>query len=183
MNRESLRKEILSKRLELSKSQCESLSVSVFQQFLLTECELVSPEIKKVGLYSPIKNEVLTSLFFNHFIDLGIECFFPKVVSNTEIQFGRVTDLSELEIGRFGILEPKKVGGDLDLLLVPAIAFSRAGYRLGYGQGYYDRYCEKKKDLISIGLAYSFQVVDGFPTEKHDVKLNHLVTNHEVLSF
>ena len=65
------------------------------------------------------------------------------------------------------------------IIIVPLVAFSLGGYRLGYGGGYYDRYIEKNlenKDLIIIGLGFSFQKYDELPNENHDQKLNWILT-------
>lgn len=90
-----------------------------------------------------------------------------------------------LHRGAYGILEPKEecseaVGvSQLDLVLVPGIAFDKNNHRLGRGRGYYDRFLRQLPSHIpTIGLAFDFQVVDRLPyRESHDVQLSHLVVN------
>ena len=86
-----------------------------------------------------------------------------------------------LEINRYGIPEPlsNKVIYP-SIILVPLIAFDKYFNRIGYGGGFYDRYInkiKKKKKIITIGLAYSFQKVKEIPIKKYDIRLNFVLTN------
>ena len=63
-----------------------------------------------------------------------------------------------------------------DLIIVPGVAFSKKGERLGYGGGFYDRFLEHHK-VYTIGVAYDFQIMNSLPTEEHDRKLNEIITN------
>ena len=89
-----------------------------------------------------------------------------------------------LAIGRIGIPEPipkKKIYPDI--LLVPLVAFNKYKFRLGYGGGYYDRYIEKikkKKKILTIGMAFSFQKVKKLPTNKYDKKLDFIFTENYI---
>ena len=86
-----------------------------------------------------------------------------------------------LTINKFGIPEP--VSGKVIspvILLIPLVAFDNNLNRIGYGGGFYDRYIKKikkKKKVLTIGLAYSFQKVKQIPTQKYDIKLDFIVTN------
>ena len=82
---------------------------------------------------------------------------------------------AELAPGAFGVFEPKRSARravpprDLDLVLVPGIAFDRRGHRLGHGLGYFDRFLARlPKDTPTVGLAYRFQLVDRLPAASHD---------------
>ena len=88
-------------------------------------------------------------------------------------------------INKFGIPEPssKKVVYP-DVLLVPLVAFDKKLNRLGYGGGYYDRaICslKKKKNIITIGMAFDFQEYWSIPTSKYDQKLDYIFTNKEII--
>ena len=67
----------------------------------------------------------------------------------------------------------------MDLLVVPGIAFDKKGYRLGYGKGYYDMFLAKKK-VTSIGLGYSFQLLELLPKGKYDKRLDAIATEDGV---
>jgi len=95
--------------------------------------------------------------------------------------------LDELAVGYFGILEPKielrrltdrKIDVDeLQVVLVPGVAFDRQGGRVGRGQGFYDRFLEKlPKKTLTIGLAFDFQVFDEVPMTSKDQRLNLIVS-------
>ena len=71
-----------------------------------------------------------------------------------------------------------------DTVITPGIVFDRCGYRIGYGKGYYDRYLKQfsKQNSNKVGLGYEFQLIsEPIPYELHDVKLDALITNKEVI--
>ena len=109
----------------------------------------------------------------------------PKVVNN-EIEPSIIIDFDNLiSSGKFGILEPieamKIAYKNIDLVLVPGIAFDIEGHRIGYGFGYYDKFLKKVPKAVKIGLCFDFQVVDKVPREEHDVPVDLIVTDKEVL--
>lgn len=91
---------------------------------------------------------------------------------------------NELSPGPYGVLEPRKDDilelalDDIDLVIVPGVAFDKAGNRLGRGKGYYDRFLKNLtvKGISSIGIAFDFQVVDSVPTLSHDLPVTKLIT-------
>ena len=96
---------------------------------------------------------------------------------------------TELVAGPMGILEPAPDGeelisvaeGDVSVWIVPGLAFSRSGARLGYGGGWYDRFLSKANpSSISLGVAYPFQIVADLPLEPHDIPLVDIVTTSTV---
>ena len=98
---------------------------------------------------------------------------------------------AKLVAGPMGILEPEAANGesrfareaDVSVWIVPGLAFSRFGARLGYGGGWYDRFLSKAASgAVSLGVAYPFQVVEHLPTEPHDLPLSGVVSaNRAVL--
>ena len=106
----------------------------------------------------------------------------PKVVSN-EIEPSVIIDFdSLLPSGKYGILEPieamKIAYKNIDLVLVPGIAFDSGGHRIGYGFGYYDKFLKKVSKAVKIGLAFDFQIVDKLPQlEKHDIPVKRVLSN------
>jgi 5-formyltetrahydrofolate cyclo-ligase len=76
---------------------------------------------------------------------------------------------------------PIRNTSNIDLLIVPGIAFDRMGHRLGYGRGYFDRYLSQAKPHFSIGLAYNFQMVESLPHYSHDQKLDAIATESEII--
>jgi len=79
-------------------------------------------------------------------------------------------------------MEPLPYGTvlNMDLMVVPGVAFDRNGYRLGYGKGYYDRFLSEKQ-TFSIGLAYEFQILDKLPRGKHDRIMDAVATEDRII--
>ena len=105
----------------------------------------------------------------------------PRRLEHYEIR-----SLDELEQTALGLWEPNPSRAtpadpaDADLVLVPGIAFDRRGHRIGYGAGYYDRFLATC-GATTVGLAYSFQVREALPHERHDVPVNVIVTEVETI--
>jgi 5-formyltetrahydrofolate cyclo-ligase len=79
--------------------------------------------------------------------------------------------------GKVGIPEPTTppFEGDIDVIIVPAVAFDKEGNRLGRGGGYYDRFLKKQSHATFIGVGYDFQLVDEVPVRKHDQKMHRII--------
>ena len=104
----------------------------------------------------------------------------PKIKDNFQMDFFKWSFSNPLIINKYGIPEPisNKIRYP-DILLVPLVAFDKDLNRIGYGGGFYDRYIKKikkKKKIITIGLAFSFQKVKKIQTNKFDIKLDFIVT-------
>jgi 5-formyltetrahydrofolate cyclo-ligase len=89
---------------------------------------------------------------------------------------------SELEIGHYGIREPRReyvrpvLREEIDAILVPAVAFDRRGHRVGYGGGFYDRFLPQIPRAVRIGAAFSCQTVGRVPEDPHDLPVDRIVT-------
>jgi 5-formyltetrahydrofolate cyclo-ligase len=100
----------------------------------------------------------------------------------------RIDGFDELEIGRYGIRAPAAdrlrpvPGGEIDAIVVPAVAFDRRGYRVGYGGGYYDRFLPAAPKAAKIGAAFACQIIEEIPVGPYDVKMDSLVTEEGILS-
>ena len=90
-----------------------------------------------------------------------------------------------MKISKYGIPEPFSLKPvDPDILLVPVVAFDKNFYRIGYGGGYYDRFIskiKKKKRVLTIGLAFSFQKISKFNVDKYDQKIDFILTEKNKL--
>ena len=138
---------------------------------------------KSVGCYYSIGSEVRTQDILHEILNSGKDVSLPKVEKNNLV-FRKIKSLSELEQGNFSVMEPKEscpTVKKMDVIVVPAIALTREGYRLGYGFGYYDRYLSSKKSK-TIALTYSKQVVRSFPHSDHDVRIDCMVTEDEIIT-
>ncbi|MGI0027302.1 MAG: 5-formyltetrahydrofolate cyclo-ligase [Nitrosopumilaceae archaeon] len=137
---------------------------------------------KTIGAYYSIGSEVRTQDILQEILNAGKELALPKVVKN-DLVFKKISNFAELEPGNFAVMEPKdkcEIVKNLDAVIVPAIALTKDGFRLGYGFGYYDRYLHGKKST-TIALSYAKQVIKSFPLDDHDVKTNFIVTEDKVI--
>ena len=137
-----------------------------------------------VGAYHSIGSEVSTSKILGEVLQRGKRLALPKVIDDNTIVFAEMKDLKDdLEVGRFNIMTPKEHCEQfekIDLVLVPGIAWDGQGYRIGYGQGYYDRYLAKLQ-TTSIGLAYEFQVFEEIQHGDNDFCVDFIVTDKRVV--
>ena len=149
--------------------------------------------ISTVMSFSPLEkhgemNMPLYNRYFEHILPHVTICLPVIDVSGKEILVIAVNDETEFAENRFGILEPVKgeevLPEDIDVVLVPLLAFDSNGYRVGYGKGFYDRFLNRcRKDVIAIGFSY-FEPVDKIEdTHQFDVPLNYCITPESVYEF
>jgi len=130
-------------------------------------------------------NEVDTLGIIRAAIARGREVLVPLSQPLGVLGWAGLCDLDELAEGRFGILEPKpdccRIASppDVAVCLVPGIAFTREGYRIGYGGGYFDRFLAQFQG-ISIGLAFELQLLQEITPETYDVPVNMVVTENNI---
>ena len=160
------------------------------------------PEIraaKAVACYVSVRSEVATTRILRELLARGTLVAVPALVrahgdpgtdepGAWRMQFARLQHPWGLKTGALGIPEPvqpwEDVDGDrLDAIVVPGVAFTRDGARLGNGGGYFDRYLAQHPKARRIGIAFAEQVVERIPHEPHDAPLDVLVTDAETLRF
>lgn len=184
MPKRPIREKLLSERRHCSAETCLHLSLLIQERLLASS---VYRQAGCIGLYSPVCNEVQTELVARRCLADAKRLAYPRV-DGSDLHFVEVRGPGELAPGQFGILEPSGTRvvplPELDLLVIPGIAFDLAGHRLGYGKGYYDRALSAcRPELERIGFAYEFQVLDQLPVAAHDRRLTGLVTEQRLLRF
>jgi 5-formyltetrahydrofolate cyclo-ligase len=101
------------------------------------------------------------------------------------MKFFYITSFEEdLEDGYFGIREPKEIHPAKEenaLLLMPGVAFDEARHRVGYGGGFYDRFLEAHPGMVTVALAFEFQVKEEVPFEEFDIRPSRIVTEKRVI--
>ena len=122
---------------------------------------------------------VLKLLEFNYI--LAQDILLPVTDKNKLMNFFSWKKNDVLFINEFGILEPVKTQAKVpDIMIVPVLAFDNSKYRLGYGKGFYDRYLNKYlkkfKNIMTVGVAFSFQKHHKLPVNQNDVKLDFIIT-------
>lgn len=183
-----IRKELLQIRktnpLEQQKQQSSIICQKLLQEAWYKDCE-------NILVYSSILGEVdLTEFVLAAWNDKK-NIFFPKV-KGEEMEFYQATSFDDLQTGTFQVREPVSAHAipgilvDTTPILVPGVAFSMDGYRIGYGKGYYDKYFmanQKNKRLYPIGIAYSFQMVDSFAVDAFDYPMQTIITEQSDYRF
>jgi 5-formyltetrahydrofolate cyclo-ligase len=168
---------MLKKRNALGASEITERSKRV-QEFVMNSIEFKSAKV--VCAYYAFGSEVKTDLIIDRAQALRKKVALPSVEGDS-LTFYELSSAKHLVKGRFGIMEPLPYGlvDRIDLLLVPGIAFDKNGYRLGYGKGFYDKFLTKKR-IASIGLSFSFQLLESLPKGSHDSKLNAIATEEGI---
>ena len=107
----------------------------------------------------------------------------PKINKNSMMNFFQWSTKDPVKVNQYGIPEPVSLKIKWpDILLVPLLAYDTNLNRIGYGGGFYDRYIariKRKKNITTIGLAYSFQKVKKIPINRHDMKLDFVITEKD----
>ena len=143
-----------------------------------------------IVLYSALANEISTDTIFSDALANGRAVFYPRLDrARDAIALCKVESRSDLMLGAYGILEPGTPALDIAslppaVIVVPGVAFAARGERIGRGGGHYDRLLAEVAELaphaISVGLAYSFQLLDHIPQSGWDRRLNFVVTESAI---
>ena len=171
-----LRQTLLQLRQNLSEEEIYQKSQSICRQIAGLE---VFDKAQNILSYYPHNKEVdLLPLIDQH---PEKTWHLPQLTSGNEFIALPFTSLNELQKNRFGIPEPIKKTGEryedqLDLILIPGVAFDPKGNRLGMGKGYYDRYLKTVPQAFKVGVAFSEQLLDQIPVEAHDEPVDLLIT-------
>lgn len=182
-----LKKEIRS-RIEAQRRQLSSEWVkSKSQQIVLNLQSL--PEFqgaRTVHCYVSWRNEVHTHDLISNMLREGRQVVVPVVdLANRTLLHSAIRTFDDLKPGAFGILEPPKENlqkilfNELDLVIVPGVAFDLSGHRIGFGGGYYDNFLTHVT-ATKIALTYQFQIVEKIPIRKEDQRVDILVSEEGV---
>ncbi len=154
--------------------------------FFIPLNELIKNKFKKkkvnLSSYYPASFEVNVLKLFNTKIINKLNILLPVLIGNNTMNFYKWEKNDLLRINKFGMLEPALFLNHVvpDVMLVPLLAFDNQNNRLGYGGGFYDRYINKylktHNNILTVGIAFSFQKHNQIPVSNHDVKLNYILT-------
>lgn len=176
----SLRKLLLGRRDNLSADFMKIASKQIQKNLKRIESYRTA---QTIASYYSIGSEVRTQDIMQEIISDGKTLALPKI-DNDMLVFYNVKKFEDLEKGEFGIMEPKQncsVVDKFDIILVPAVAMTRTGQRLGYGKGFYDRFLAGK-NITSVALTYSRLVVKHIPRSDNDIQINWVVTEDQVIT-
>ena len=175
MNKSEIRKKILKIR---KKNNFKNLKINFKSIFKVLKKEKIKG--KNLGGYYPYNYEVDGMQVLEKFEKQNYFISLPKIKKKSHMDFFNWSTKDPLIINKYGIPEPtsNKIKYP-DILLVPLVAYDKHRNRIGYGGGFYDRYIKKigkKKKIITVGLAFSYQEVKKIPTNVHDIRLDFIVT-------
>ena len=181
--KENIRNEKRYERSLLSDAHIARLSDNFLTQWMKFSKEL---SYQSIALYYPFDNEASPLEIINYLHSKNKEVLLPVIENNSKTLFFAKNGIqSELIKNNFGIFEPKNKEfvdiEEIDLALIPCVAFNDKLFRLGMGGGFYDRTFSKKSSTVLIGMAYSFQYENGSFQEKHDIKMDYVMTQKGVL--
>ena len=172
-DKRTLRKQIRETKRQFSDKELEELSLPIISR-LLSHPVIVGS--KTILMYYSLHDEVNTHHAVNQLIASGKTVLLPRVVDgeNMEIRVYRSPD--DLAPGRYGIMEPTGKTytryEDIDVAVVPGMAFDQYGHRLGRGKGYYDRFLPKASHAYKIGVCFDFQKQEAIPTDANDITMD-----------
>ncbi len=144
---------------------------------------LALPQVERAGtilLFSGVGTEPATAALLGPLWAMGKTLCLPKCLPGRAMEARAVAPDRPLVPGAFGIPEPGEdcpalEPGRLDLILVPALCYDRAGYRLGQGGGYYDRYLPRTS-AVTVGLCRDALLLESVPAEPHDRRVDLVLT-------
>ena len=136
---------------------------------------------ERIMMYHSLPDELSTHAFLKKW--KGRKKFYLPRVNGVDLEVLPFEE-SRLELGSFHIEEPTGHDitdpQDIELVVVPAVAFDRKGRRLGRGKGFYDRFLQSTK-ATKVGVGYEFQLMEELPSEPHDVGMDIIVTQHTTI--
>lgn len=181
-DKNTLREKIKQMRKNLTHDEITQKSEKITS--LLTETQIYR-NAKCVCIYMASFNEPRTIPLIRKAISDGKKICVPITnTENTTLSLSYVNDITSLKKGAYGISEPAVIDTanpcDVDLIIVPGIAFDRNGNRIGFGKGFYDRLLTDTI-AVKIGLCYNFQLCEGITSDKHDIPMNIIITEEGLI--
>ena len=173
MLKDELRHYVTQQKRQFTSQQLAQLSLPVLDRLrpLLRQAQVV------LAYYS-LPDEVNTHVLIDELVEVGKTVLLPKVLDDTTMELRRYTGPQDLCEGAYHIMEP--VGApfadlsEIDIALIPGVAFDAQGHRLGRGKGYYDRFLSLT-NTQTIGVCFDFQKVADVPVDVHDVAVDRVV--------
>ena len=183
LKKKILRREAEFRRQKLARNAGEFVPQQLLENFFKT---WTPPSWVVISAFWPFRSELDIRLLIHHLSENGYSIALPEVEKKYEpLLFRKWTKEVKLVKDNYGVLcLPDNAKIVLpDWLLVPLLAFDKAGFRLGYGGGFYDltlAKLRKEKKIFAIGVAYDDQIVEKLPRDQHDSRLDAILTERKV---
>lgn len=188
MNKKDVRKFFSERRDQLdpdAREKLQDLILIRFQHFHFPFIDCAHSYLTIHEKNEPDPEPLIRSLAFRN---PGMQLAVPRIINATEMASIIISDHTEFQKNEFGVLEP--VEGEIispmliDLVIVPLLGFDKAGNRVGYGKGFYDRFLSTcREDVIKIGLSFfePLEIIDD--TNEWDIPLDYCITPQEAYEF
>jgi len=174
----ALRKKIREKKRQFTGRELGGLSLGIIRK-LLSHPAIVNA--RTILMYHSLPDEVDTHAAADMLVAGGKTVLLPAVTGDGEMEIHLYGGKRDLTKGAYGIMEPSGEAytyyNNIDVAVVPGMAFDTANNRLGRGKGYYDRFLVKVPKTYKIGLCFDFQMVDEIPSDCHDIKMDEVICN------
>ncbi len=172
--KENLRAKIKDEKNSFSSEELKAKSELIIAQL---ETYLLFKNAKTVMLYWSLADEVHTHKLIKELLNTK-RLLLPAIVDD-EIIPVEMTEIDQLQEGKFHILEPKNNAfiGKIDIIVVPGVAFDKNGNRLGRGRGFYDRFLCKNR-THTVGLCFDFQLIEKVPIEANDIFVDKIISEN-----
>lgn len=179
----SLRTEIANRIKALTADEKRRQSEAVLKKLLEMPAFQNS---SRISIYLSTEDEISTTPIIRNIFESGKSCFVPRYNKSVMemVRLSSMKDYEDLPVTKWNIKQPR-IGeerenalqtGGLDLVIVPGVAFTSRGVRLGHGKGYYDSFLSKLNPKpATIALAFTQQVLLNVPAHDHDVKIDHIL--------
>lgn len=181
MEKKEIRKNILNNLKILTEDYIKDSEEIIYRKLFSDE---IFNNAKCVALTIPFGTEINTYPVIEYLFKNNKVVCSPICIKETrEMIFYKFEKIEELVDGYYGIKTPLEIKEnivkkeDIDLILVPGVAFDKNNYRIGFGGGYYDRYL-KDFEGNTISLAFKEQIIDKVPTDKYDLPVQKIITNY-----
>ena len=172
MDKKELRRAIRERKRAMTEEEICSRSTALVEKFCETQ---QYRQAKTIYGYLPYNQEVRTVPILERALADGKQVAVPKIYGDV-MRFIYLPDLTATEKNSMGIPEPIADGPEGDdptaLVLMPGVAFTKEGLRIGYGGGYYDKFLAKEPGHPTVALCYEFQIVKELPTEEYDIPVD-----------
>ena len=182
--KQPLRQSYREQRNTFSKQELELASARITQRLVRLPAFL---NAKTVLCYASFGSETITDDIIAWLHTHNRRVCLPVSRPDGTMYAAQVYGECDLRVGRLGVLEPPSScpvvpPQEIDLVLVPGLAFDRAGYRIGYGKGYYDRFLPQCTCAVSIGLCFGSQLsAEPLPREAYDWPVGYIITEEEII--
>lgn len=176
MLKKELRSEIRKRKKQFSPVQLQEMSRDIIDR-MMSHPKVI--EAKTILIYYSMPDEVCTHDVIEYMIAEEKRVILPKVIDDENMELRLYTGKQDLQESSYHIMEPSgktfKEYKEIDVAIIPGMAFDKSNNRLGRGKGYYDRFLRSAPYIYRIGVCFDFQKLESIPTDIYDIKMNEVL--------